>query len=133
MEKKDPAIFVQNDISKRFIDACKRLVDNHLEDNYRAIADSIEWTESSISSVRGGRINVPIKYAKAFEKHYKISIISPIENEDVQNRLLRIEANIEVFQVAIAGLKSKRTEDFDQRFSELQTLIEEAVKRRKQT
>lgn len=53
-----------------------------------------------------------------------------IESRDIQSRLLRIEANLEVFQIAIASLKAKRNEDFGQKFSELQTLIEEAVKRR---
>lgn len=53
-----------------------------------------------------------------------------MDENDVQSRLLRIEANLEVFQISIAGLKSKKIEDFDQRFSELQTLIEAAVKRR---
>lgn len=57
--------------------------------------------------------------------------ITQIDDKDIQSRLLRIEANLEVFQIAIAGLKAKKSEDFGQKFSELQTLIEEAVMRRK--
>jgi transcriptional regulator with XRE-family HTH domain len=53
-----------------------------------------------------------------------------VSNETVESRLLRLEANAEVFQVAIAAMRAKRKEDFPQRFSELQTLIEEAVRRR---
>lgn len=64
------------------------------------------------------------------EADAEYGLIKDINPKDIQSRLLRIEANLEVIQVAIAGLKSKNKEDFAQRFSELQTLIEQAVRRR---
>lgn len=117
-------------VTKRFIKAVETLINSKIEPNYKAVADKIGWTEASISSARKLRINVPFKYIKTFEKIYKIPIIA-INDNDIQNRLLRIEANLEVFQVAIAGLRAKKTEDFDRKFSELQTLIEEAVMRKR--
>lgn len=60
MAKKQAKEFIQNDISKRFIEAAKYLVDNNLAVNYREISEKIDWTEVSISSVRAGRINVPM-------------------------------------------------------------------------
>lgn len=130
MGKKDAKQFVQNDISKKFIDVAKTLVDSHSVKNYKEIVDAIGWTEASISSVKAGTINVPLKYIKTFEEVYKIPIITKIADKDIQSRLIRIEAHLEVFQISIAGLKSKKPEDFDQRFSELQKLISEAVMRR---
>lgn len=132
MDKKQGKEFIQNDITKRFIEASKTLVDSHSVKNSKEIVDAIGWTEASMSSVKAGIINVPLKYIKTFEGIYKIPIITQIADKDIQSRLLRIEAHLEVFQISIAGLKSKKPEDFDQKFSELQTLISEAVRRRKE-
>lgn len=118
------------EVTKRFTGEVERLVNKGLAANYKEIAEKINWTEASISSVRKQRINIPNKYVKTFEEVYKIPILD-IPNDDIQNRLLRIEANLEVFQVAIASLKVKKTGDFEQRFFELQQLIEEAVIRRR--
>lgn len=131
MEKKERKKVVITGVTKRFIESVENLIDSELEPSYKVIADKIGWTEASISSVRALRINVPNKYVKTFEEVYKIPIITKIDDNDIQNRLLRIESTLEVFLIAIAGLKAKRKEDFDNKFSELQKLISEAVKRRK--
>lgn len=72
------------------------------------------------------------KWQNAFNENLYEIIVSKkaTSKEDFEMRLIRIEANLEVFQIAIAGLKAKRKEDFSRRFSELQSLIEEAYKRR---
>lgn len=132
MRQKKPKIFIQDKESKNFIEAVQTLVSNKEVKGAREIADRIGWSEAAISNVKAGIINIPLKYIKTFEKEFSIPILTSIENSDIQNRLLRIEANIEVFQIAIAGLKAKKTEDFEDKFSELQTLISKAVKRRKE-
>lgn len=131
MTNKEKNEVVINDLTERFIEAVEMLVSRGIKASYKEISDELEWNEAALSSVRKRRINVPNKYIKTFEKVYKIPIITNIANEDIQNRLLRIEATLEVYGISIAGLKAKKIEDFEDRFSELQKLISEAVKRRK--
>lgn len=132
MKQKKPRLFTQGKESKSFIEAVQTLVSNKQVKSVREIADRINWSEAAVSNVKAGIINVPLKYIKNFEKEFNIPILTSIENNDIQNRLLRIEATLETFQIQIATLKSKTKEDFPERFSELQILISKAVMRRKE-
>lgn len=101
------------------------------------IAGAVGLDKSTVSTYLSGSKKASKNFVEKFEGAFKLSLHDFEEKlpdtgkaATIEARLLRLEANAEVFQIAIAGLKAKKTDDFGQRFSELQALIEEAVKRR---
>ncbi len=57
--------------TKMFNKVVETLINKGIAGNYKAIADTIGWTETGLSNARNGRINIPEKYLKSFQEIYK--------------------------------------------------------------
>lgn len=121
----------QSEKTKSFIREVNNLVELGEVKDYATIVRALDWDETLMSNVRNGRRNVPPDIYKKFTKIYNIEETNPINNKlNVESRLLRIEATLEILTIQQAMTKAKNKEDFPQQFSELQRLIEEAYRRR---
>lgn len=96
---------------------------------------------STISEILGRRQNISADSWKQFKKHFGISDSSETNiirmSEEInklfgehEERLLRIEAHLEVYENAIAGLLSESKNDFLKKVGELREAVQAAVNRR---
>lgn len=130
--------FVQNALTKKFLETVESLIKEGVVEDYNTLADSLGWNKTSMSNAKQGRINVPSKYIKSLENKYKVVLISSTQQDfmgNIEERLLRAEAHLEVYESAIAGLlansKTKDKAEFMEKVGALRTRVSEVVNRRK--
>lgn len=130
-EKKTPLI---TDVTRKFVEAVETIKKRGNPSTYKAIAESIGWNNTDLSSAISGKINVPDEYVKSLEDIYRVRIITQAEDQiigGIMERLLRLEANTEVLESVSAELIAKANKkSFSEALSELRSLVKVAVDRR---
>jgi len=123
--------------------------------NSRNFAIEIGMDPSQMSKIEKGRLGLSAKSAMAINERFGVNVnwiltgkgdkgiwnniphesipITAEKNEllgETEERLLRIEAHLEVYENAIAGLLSESNKDFMEIVGKLRTEVQAAVKRR---
>jgi plasmid maintenance system antidote protein VapI len=70
-------LFEQNTITKSFVDEISNLIQSGEANNYKEVADRIEWDKTAISNVVNGRRNIPASIYKKFTEEFGISRPQP--------------------------------------------------------
>ncbi len=112
------------------------------------IAEKMEMSKGTLSAYVTGTTRPSKKFVEKFENLFSVKIddfnsLATLEEARVkfssnlnqsisehEERLLRVEAHLEVFESAIAGLLSKDHSDFLNKVGELRKAVQEAVNRR---
>ncbi len=131
--------FIQNQLSKKFVEVAKGLKSRGQVKEYAEIADVIGWDRTALSNAMNARRNVPPEYAKLLQDKFHVKIILHTEEDllsDILTRLVYVEAAVETFESAIGGLLTidtrelKTAGDFMEKVAKLRQAVEDAAKRR---
>jgi len=134
-------------------------IQKHFKINSRKFASEIGMDTSQLSKIEGGSLGLSTKYALSINEKFGVNVnwiltgkgdkgiwnIVPHHGGSVvheasvpygkligeqEERLLRIEAHLEVYENAIAGLLSESKNDFAKKVGELRAEVQSAVNRR---
>lgn len=109
----------------------------------KELAERMGNSAGTISNYTNGKSPASPQFLESFETTFKIKL-SDFSEDNIkggdadlaelvaghEERLLRIEAHLEVFKSTIAGLMTKDGQEFAEKFELLQGLVEKAVGRR---
>jgi hypothetical protein len=84
----EPMPFEQNDKTKLFIDAVKKLIDSGEVKNQAAIVDALEWDKTLMSNVMNGRKNVPNEVYRKFTEVFQVA--APPTDADYRDKYIAL-------------------------------------------
>lgn len=133
-------------------------IQKHFKINSRTFAAEIGMDTSQLSKIESGTLGLSTKYALSINEKFGVNVNwiltgkgdkglwkkiphhgSEVHEDSVpygkiigeqEERLLRIEAHLEVYENAIAGLLSESKNDFAKKVGELRAEVQSAVNRR---
>lgn len=128
--------FEQNRVTREFIETVEFLLDRGIVKNYKELADTLKWNQSSMYAVMNKKRNVPFEIAQEFNTLAEKLVIecdnknadktSNSYNSAYEEKFLEIESQLKVITTYIIELKQAITKNST---SEISAEIEEAIKK----
>lgn len=124
---------MQTEKTKKFIEACEKLVESGEVKNYAEIISALGWEKSIFSNVKNGRKNVPNYIFKKFSEVYHpldeegMIHMKKTDQEIIEERGERLFA-LEVAMKALTEIVlDQQQELFKQTFSQVSNLWDEKI------
>lgn len=100
--------FLQDELSKRFINHVDKIIKLNPDKDYTKIAEEIKYDKSSVSNVIKGRRNIPYKKYKEFADLYNIN-----DKEEkkltTKEEIAALKAAVKVLSLSVTELKMKES------------------------
>lgn len=118
--------FKQNEITKKFIEDTKTLLNKGDIASYVALAEKLGYNKTSMSNVINGRINIPLPVYKKFADIFNTDTVAHVSNglSMVSGKVIAIEATQRVILMAVAELLAEcREENVTKTLNELEAAV----------